>query len=286
MPAAPRDADFLFSSEDLALQHRRAAICGLRERGILAFEPLAETASARIAKNFLPGAGILSGTLAGLRQDGILRSVDASDDIFLGINVRGRSLAKQNGQEIEFGDGDAIMLSCAEGSFAIFRPTQVEFVGVRVPRAAIASRVQAFEGRMRRLPRDTAVLPLLINYAKAAPVLLAECANRSAILGNHLYDLIALTMGPCHETVIAFDRSVRAARLQAIKSDIAANLHDSALTTAVIAGHHRVTPRYIQKLFAEERTTFTHYILKQRLERAPLAARSLLRRPKRHIDSL
>jgi transcriptional regulator GlxA family with amidase domain len=58
------------------------------------------------------------------------------------------------------------------------------------------------------------------------------------------------------------------------------------LTTAVIAGHHRVTPRYIQKLFAEERTTFTHYILKQRLERAPLAARSLLRRPKRHIDSL
>jgi AraC-like DNA-binding protein len=61
---------------------------------------------------------------------------------------------------------------------------------------------------------------------------------------------------------------VRAARLQAIKSDIAARLFDCSLTIAAIAARHGVTPRYLHKLFESEGTTFTQFVLWQRLDHA------------------
>jgi AraC-like DNA-binding protein len=64
------------------------------------------------------------------------------------------------------------------------------------------------------------------------------------------------------------DRSVRAARLHAIKSNIAANLEDGSLTVAGIAARHGVSSRYLHKLFESEGTTFTQFILRERLDRA------------------
>jgi AraC-like DNA-binding protein len=58
---------------------------------------------------------------------------------------------------------------------------------------------------------------------------------------------------------------VRAARLRAIKSDIAANLEDCELTATAIAMRHRVTPRYVHKLFESEGVTFSEFVLVQRL---------------------
>jgi AraC-like DNA-binding protein len=265
----PREAIFRFSSEDFSPQDRRAAICGLRERGILPIEPLQETGvSAQIVKRFLPGAGILTGRLCGLRQDGNLQSADASDDFFLGVNVKGRSIALQNGQEIGFGDGDAVLLSCAEASFAIVRPTTADFIGIRVPRKAIAPLVHGLDGRMRCIRGEMAILRLLTSYVYAIPDILAESPGASGIVTNHLYDLIALSVGTGHNSTIAFARSVRTARFRAIQSDLASHLDDESLTIANIAERHGVTPRYIHKLFAIEGTTFTHYVLQQRLGRA------------------
>lgn len=274
MLVPPREGFFRFSSEDFPTQDRRDAICRLRERGILPIEPLRDAvASAQIVKRFLPGAGILTGMLGGLRQDGILRSADASDDLFFGVNVNGRSTALQKGQEIDFGDGEAILLSCAEASFAIVRPTTAEFIGIRVPRKAIAPLVQRLDGRMRRVPGGTAILRLLTSYVHAIPDILAESPGGSGIVTNHLYDLIALSLGMSHESAIGLGRSVRAARFRAIQSDIAAHLNDESLTVADIAERHGVTSRYIHKLFAVEGTTFTHYVLQQRLDCAYLLLR-------------
>ena len=269
MLVTPREATFRFSSEDFSPQDRRAAICGLRERGILPIEPLqGAAASAQIVKRFLPGAGVLTGRLCGLRQDGNLQSADASDDFFLGVNVKGRSIALQKGQEIEFGDGDAVLLSCAEASFAIVRPTTADFIGLRVPRKAIALLVHGPDGRIRRIPGGTAMLRLLTSYVHAIPDILAESPAGSGVFTNHLYDLIALSLGARDDHTGGFGGSVRAARLRAIQSDIAAHLNEESLTVPNIAERHGVTPRYIHKLFALEGTTFAHYILRQRLDRA------------------
>jgi len=68
--------------------------------------------------------------------------------------------------------------------------------------------------------------------------------------------------------MVARARGVRAARLQAIKTDIVANLADETLAVANVAARHGVTPRYLPKLFEDEGVTYTLFVLRHRLDRA------------------
>jgi hypothetical protein len=55
---------------------------------------------------------------------------------------------------------------------------------------------------------------------------------------------------------------VRAARFQA---DILTNLAAPDLEVAAVALRHRITPRYVHKLFEDEAATFSPFVLQQRL---------------------
>jgi AraC-like DNA-binding protein len=86
---------------------------------------------------------------------------------------------------------------------------------------------------------------------------------------THIHDLMALAIGATRDaTEIAKSRGARAARLRAIKEDIANCLDQPDLSVATIAAQHRIKPRWIQRLFESEGTTFTEYVLAQRLVRA------------------
>ena len=61
---------------------------------------------------------------------------------------------------------------------------------------------------------------------------------------------------------------MRVAKLQAIKSDIGQNLDRSDLSIAALAERHACTSRFVQRLFEMVGTTFTDYVLAQRLVRA------------------
>ncbi len=79
----------------------------------------------------------------------------------------------------------------------------------------------------------------------------------------------ALTLGATRDAAeIAEGRGVRAARLRAIKEDIVNGLRDGEVSVDAIAAKHRVSPRYLQLLFEEDGTTFTDFVLAQRLARA------------------
>ena len=81
--------------------------------------------------------------------------------------------------------------------------------------------------------------------------------------------LIALTLGATGEAAqIAERRGGRAARLQSLKSDILNHLSSESLSVRAVAARHKVTPRYIQRLFEESGVTLTEYVLGQRLARA------------------
>jgi AraC-like DNA-binding protein len=67
---------------------------------------------------------------------------------------------------------------------------------------------------------------------------------------------------------IADGRGLRAARLRAIKADIAGKLDRGDLSVDALAAQHRVTPRNVQMLFDGEGTTFTQFVRDQRLARA------------------
>ena len=87
---------------------------------------------------------------------------------------------------------------------------------------------------------------------------------------NHVYDLIALTLGASKDVAaaVALRRGIRAARLRAIKSDIVRHLTDCTLSVASLTTRHGISESYIRKLFESEGTTFSAFLLEQRLVRA------------------
>ena len=98
--------------------------------------------------------------------------------------------------------------------------------------------------------------------------------SQSAALGQNVLlppdlDLIALSVAMDRETeVAAVARGVRAARLQAIKADVASWLSDGDVSVAAVAARHGATSRYVHKLFEAEGATFSEFVLTRRLELA------------------
>jgi AraC-like DNA-binding protein len=86
---------------------------------------------------------------------------------------------------------------------------------------------------------------------------------------THIHDLVALTVGASRDAAMLIEgRGARAARLRAIKLDIIENLGRGDLRINDIASRHRLQPRYIQRLFERDGTTFSQFVLSQRLSRA------------------
>jgi len=61
---------------------------------------------------------------------------------------------------------------------------------------------------------------------------------------------------------------LRAARLGAIKNDILGNLRQHGLSIHGLASRHGISVGYVRQLFAAEGTTFSEFVLQQRLETA------------------
>src|SRR5439155_12305429 len=82
----------------------------------------------------------------------------------------------------------------------------------------------------------------------------------------HVYDLVALAIGATRDAAeLASSRGLRAARLRAAKADIAANLGSRDLSVTTVAKRQGITPRYLHMLFEAEGTSFSQFVLKQRL---------------------
>ncbi|MCC8937575.1 helix-turn-helix transcriptional regulator [Bradyrhizobium sp. Arg68] len=96
----------------------------------------------------------------------------------------------------------------------------------------------------------------------------------AAAFADHVCDLLALALGPTRDAAEqARTRGLPAARLQAIKDDMAANLRWPELSVHGIAARHGVSVRYVQQIFEESGLTFTAYLTEQRLTAAYKALR-------------
>jgi AraC-like DNA-binding protein len=142
---------------------------------------------------------------------------------------------------------------------------------VTLKRQRLAPLVPGLEDKFNRpVPRDTEALQLLIRYLSLFDdqQSLATPELRGLVV-NHVYDLVALALGATRDAAaIANGRGMRAARLHAIKTEILNSLNRHEISLAGLAARHRVTPRHLQMLFESDGTTFTQFLLKQRLARA------------------
>ncbi len=283
---SPRATTWSFSTSGLHPRDRAGALRGLRDRGILPLEPLPGCLPhADILKWGLPGARILVGTLGGLRQIGDASEPNLGDEVFVGVNLVGKSAVRHHGREVFLDSGDAILFSSIARDFAAHRPTPVSFLGLRLPRQMLAPLVADLGDEvMRLIPGQTTALRLLTSYIRSLET--AEI-SKSPELGRavtaHIHDLIALSIGANPDAVaVAEARGARAARLAAIKADICRNLGDCELSVAVVAARNGVTPRYVHKLFETEGLTFSQFVLERRLA----AARRLLTDPRQAYRSI
>jgi AraC-like DNA-binding protein len=216
----------------------------------------------------LPGIRMISATTSGViyrRPQGLVQN----DDLVFSFGATKGSHAQQRNRETSAAeDGDALLLLGAEWS-TVARANEGSFHGLRLPRCAMVARVRNVEDLYcRRIPGDIPSLQLLRRYL---PVLdgIEHTPELQQTAVNHIIDLITVTLGATGEaTHIAKGRGVRAARLQSLKSDIMSHLRDASLSVRAVAARHKVTPRYVQKLFDESGQTFTEYVLGQRLARA------------------
>jgi AraC-like DNA-binding protein len=195
---------------------------------------------------------------------------DGNDAIALVVPPTAGNMVSHLGREVSPNAGNAVLMSTAD-VMRIDVVATLQCAILTLSRQTLSPLVPGLEDAfMRPVPRDTEALQLLMRYIRLLDdqQSLATAQMRHLVV-NHVYDLVALALGGTRDaTAIAKGRGVRAARLHAIKTEILNGLNRHELSLAGLAARHGVTPRYVQMLFESEGTTFSRFLLDQRLARA------------------
>jgi AraC-like DNA-binding protein len=272
MTSAGADLETIhFVSEDLSSEMRVPSWRGFLGRSVvkLAFGPLSGRGHANLTVRRLPGLTIMSGVSGGLRTWRTRELIaDGNDDLILRLHFSGRTEIWHRNREMSVGNG-AVLLSLADvGTVNI--PANARYVALRLPRKALAALAPRIDDAvMRPLPGDTEALQLLTAYVSGLNGQALSTPEIRHLFVTHVTDLAALVIGATRDAAaIAEGRGVRVARLRAIKADIANRLGSQELNVTAVAARQRISARYLQMLFEEKGTTFSRYLLEQRLARA------------------
>ena len=223
-----------------------------------------------VALRALPGFGLTATESSPARYARTRRFLaDGRHHFGLHLSFAGGACG-QRGQEIACGAPTAVLMNVAEAGW-IASPRTMRFLGLWFNRAKLTPLVAGLDDRvLQPIATDTEPMRYLISYVRyleEQPSLAdPELARIAAV---HLCDLFVLVLGGKGDaTILAQGRGLRAARLQAIKRYVADNLGQAGLlTVGAAASRHRVALRYVQRLFEGEGTTFSEYVLNERLAR-------------------
>jgi AraC-like DNA-binding protein len=222
-----------------------------------------------MAFRVLPDMVVASGNCSAMD---CLRTPDLieSDDIILTVALSGDSILHARGKEIPIGGNSAALTRTADVCRCEIQSAS-NVVHFRFPFGRIVPLIADLDAATTRpIPVNSEALRLLVHYAD---MLTKEDwvtdPHLQRLMTSHLQDLAVLAIGPTRDAAVAASvRGVPAARLRAIKADIVKNLADSRLSINMIALRHRITPRYVSMLFDSDGTTFSEFVLVQRLDRA------------------
>jgi AraC-like DNA-binding protein len=271
-------AEFQFSTENYPERERVEAWREEFGRRLLridiapqAFENFHASATAYRGSNF----GLLRATTSAVHQSNSPALI-AGDDVTFGVVANAQWGAAQLGRSADFGPGDGAMLSNGEvGSISL--PHESRYVVFAIPQSMIRPLVPDLDAMLvRRVPASNPALRMLMGYLGLVAIGLTPEPDLASMFTSHVADLLALALGPTRDAAEqAKGRGLRAARLHAIKTAVVKNLARLDLSIDAIAIAHRITPRQVQRLFELDGTTFTEFVLRERLA----LAHRLLRAP-------
>jgi AraC-like DNA-binding protein len=190
------------------------------------------------------------------------------DDVVLVMLQSGSGELHHRGRVTAVDAGGAILTANGEaGHLTFMSPTGV--TNLRLSRRLLAPYVVDLDDMVARpIQRNAPALKLLTSYAAVLHDAneLATPALRG-LVSSHVYDLAALLLGRKRD---AADHApgVRAARLRAIKQQTLQGIARHELSIDDIAQGQQLSASYIRQLLAADGTTFTDFVLGERLARA------------------
>ncbi|MEW6451821.1 MAG: helix-turn-helix domain-containing protein [Pseudomonadota bacterium] len=223
-----------------------------------------------VALSRFPGLGIVNGSTEGRihTRKGLLLA-DGNNDFILTIVRSGTSRVSHLGRELVLEPGGAFLASAADSGTihwnkarytALALPRNVVTTFERNPEA-LAARSLASASHMLRLLAD--YIDLVSDHEAFAS------AEMQRLFVSHVHDLAALALGVTGDPAAeAKGRGLKAARLHAIKADIRSNLNSRSLTIESLTRRHGISASYVRRLFADDGTSYTDFVLDQRLARA------------------
>ena len=266
---------FSFSTNAIPVKKRETYWCELFGRQIVRVDFVPDSdvpLEAACTLRAMPGLRTVSLRMspARLQRPRRLLADDEDDAVGILIAQRGKATTSQLDRELTMSAGDAFII--LHGEAAAMTHSTVGFELVLVPRNTLAPLVRDVEmAAMRPLPRDSEALKLLTIYMRSIKeeLTLGSPAMRT-LAATHVQDLMAVIIGATRDGAeIAGQRGLRAARLAAVKSDVTEHLAQQPdLTLADVAARQGLGPRYIQKLFEADGSTFSSFVLEQKLARA------------------
>ena len=193
---------------------------------------------------------------------------EGNDDFIFVIPTAGQAEISQRNQDVTLKIGSALLVRNDEPS-ATFVSTQSRFVSLAIPATILTPLVAGIDtALMPVIPNNIEAVRLLVNYVSSLgrDITLSAFETRR-LVANHIHDLVALAVGSTRDVAeIAHGGGVRAARLRAIKAYVRANLGRHDLSTTAAALSQGVTPRYVRKLFENDGTSFSKFVLDLRLD--------------------
>jgi AraC-like DNA-binding protein len=275
------------STKDFPEGKRLAMWREIYGRGIanVDIEPLGdEPFHADVTFNRLPNVSIATGSRSPAHYR-LSRELARRCKDIIGISVlrSGAASATQFGRELISGVGSASVLAPTDPSTSTML-TEGSFVTIALSLPAIALLAPDYSQAFgRSIPSSDSALRLLTRYIdtlqegdELANPLLAQRVS------DHIMDLAALALGARGDYAeMARQRGATAARLSAIKSDILRSLDRNDLSTELIAARHGISPRYVRKLFEQAGSSFSTFVLTERVVKA---RRMLIDRRYAHLN--
>jgi AraC-like DNA-binding protein len=236
-------------------------------------EPVDEASfDATALSRILPGLQLVSDRFTAARMVRTREMIaDGNDDLSLLVNQTGSVSVSARGREVVLGENDAVLISSGE-PVVLDRRCFGESIAIRIPYAILSPAVVKVDHAiMRPIRWDTVALKLLTSYANTLlddDYAMATSALRNQV-ATQVRDLTVLTLGATREAAeFARSRGMGAARLKAAKIHIVQNINCRDMSIGSVASHLGVSPRYLQRLFEVDGTTFSAFLLQRRLLRA------------------
>jgi AraC-like DNA-binding protein len=221
----------------------------------------------------LPGATVALGSYRNVRSIRTRELLsDGNDDVLFAIVARGSGRLLRPGREIDLNPGDGAMSCNAITGVTAEAPSALQLINIVIPFRSLSSAVRNV-GDIALVPAAarTEAVRLLKSYVMS--LFASEDRPRTPevrhLVATHILDLVALAMGATRDAAeTAKGRGIRAARLLAMKSDIAQNANNPTISVDWLAQQHGLSPSYVRKLLDGDGSTFSEFVLEARLEHA------------------